>query len=225
MKMIYLIQVKKMDEQLFKRYKRIRVVYDLLYNQCNELFSSKLKFYLSHDNGIYEEVKGINYPFTLYSSLKFEEPNELEFFKKLFLYFDVNKKSSICKEIKNLFTSMSEERSKMIDVISNAKIVALQLEGINENGTIHAFDILENKYYDFCDINTRRNLSSPSGQKEADSMYFCATLYQYDDIVFLDNTLVLRRDNPSVNERIEDIKKSNYTSVQKQLILYTLREK
>ena len=223
--MIYLIKVMKMDEQLFKRYKRLRVVYDLLYNQCDEFFFSKQKFYLSQNNGIHEEVRGINSSFTLYSSLKFEQPNEIEFFKKLFFYFDVNKKPSICQELKNVFPSMSEERRKMIDVISKAKIVALCLEDINENGTIHALDILENKYYDFCDESTRNNLSSPIGQKEADMMYFCAILYQHDDIVFLDNPLVVRRDNPNVNARFEDIRKSSYTPVQKELILYNLRER
>ena len=214
-----------MDEQLFKRYKRLRVVYDLLYNQCDEFFFSKQKFYLSQNNGIHEEVRGINSSFTLYSSLKFEQPNEIEFFKKLFFYFDVNKKPSICQELKNVFHSMSEERRKMIDVISKAKIVALCLEGINENGTIHALDVLENKYYDFCDETTRNNLSSPIGQKEANMMYFCAILYQHDDIVFLDNPLVVRRDSPNVNARFEDIRKSSYTPVQKELILYTLRER
>ena len=108
-----------MDEQLFKRYKRLRVVYDLLYNQCDEFFFSKQKFYLSQNNGIHEEVRGINSSFTLYSSLKFEQPNEIEFFKKLFFYFDVNKKPSICQELKNVFPSMSEERRKMIDVITD----------------------------------------------------------------------------------------------------------
>ena len=110
-------------------------------------------------------------------------------------------------------------------IICKAKIVALCLEGINENGTIHALDILENKYYDFCDESTRNNLSSPIGQKEANMMYFCAILYQHDDIVFLDNPLVVRRDNHNVNARFEDIRKSSYTPVQKELILYTLRER
>ncbi|MGN1295193.1 MAG: hypothetical protein ACI4U5_02180, partial [Bacilli bacterium] len=210
-----------MDEQLFKRYKRLRVVYDLLYNQCDEYFSSKQRFYLSRNNGLYEEVKGINSPSPLYSSLKFENPNEIEFFKKIFFYFDVNQRPSICQELKTRFPSMSEERKKMIEVIKSAKIVALRLEGISENGTIHAFDVLENKYYDFCDINTRNNLSSPSGQKEADSFYFCAILYQYDDIVFLDNPLVVKRHDVNVENRLDDIRKSSYTSVQKELILYT----